>query len=146
MKRATLLFLFFAAACVPAAEPVELRPTTIEEFVERLEADLEAHEWQSILAAADPLYYRARVVDARAAEPNFLAETLGVHGAPNSIQDGEELDWDDFERIEAVDFISPSGSGERYAVSGTATLDDGTVLQIRANVTRVQGRFVLTAP
>lgn len=140
-----LLLPILISACAPATDPGSSRPSTIAEFVERLERDLEAHEWQSILAATDPTLYRTRVVDARTAEPVFIAQTLGIDSAPNSIQEGDTLEWADFDRIENAELAAAARETPPYVINGNLTLEDGALLRVTANATQVQGRFVLTA-
>lgn len=128
-----------------APEPeIRPRPTDLPSFVSLVREDLEEHAWQALLVASDPTYYRAEVVVGNKAEPLYLAELLGLDREGNKIQDGDTLEWDDFNRIKTVTLAPADDESAPFLVLGQATLESGETRSIELLVTTVQGRYVLT--
>jgi hypothetical protein len=140
-----VLVLLSGCALFPRGDPEQTSARTdLTSFTEEVRDAIAIHEWQTILSFSDPLHYRTQVVDLGIDEAQYIAELFGLHQTDNEIQDGDELDWEDLERIESV-LLAPSDAvGPPYVLSGTATLTTGEQLQLRADVTVVQGRLVLT--
>lgn len=140
-------FAALVAGCALVPEPeVEDRanPDDVDGFARQVRENLQDHEWQALLASSNPGYFREQVVENGIPEPWYLARLLGLTDADNNIQSGDELGWDDLDRI-VIATLAPTGSdGPPYHYTGLATLLDGTELSLNAWVSRVQGRFVLT--
>lgn len=142
---AALLALLSSCALIPQSNPDERgRPATMDDFARDLREDLQAHAWQSLLAATDPVFYQDQVVGNGVDEALYLARLFSIAREGNQIQDGEELDWADLDRI-VIATLAPVGDDrDPYRYTGLATLADGQELRLDVWVTTVQGRFVVT--
>lgn len=141
-----LLVLLVAAACRSSPDPPPLTDDpALDAFAREVEADLEAHAWRDLIAAADPDHYRTQVTEHGMPEPQYVAELFGLHRVDNTIKRGQRVEWSDLERIEAVGLeeISTTAGAGRQLV-GTVTLSDGSTLELSAQVDREEGRYVLT--
>ena len=139
----TLALLF--AGCAPNPDPPTLTSADdVGAFVAALEASLEAHAWQEILAVADPNHFHTQVVEMGMSEPQYVAELLGLHRVDNTIEVGEELEWADLARIESAALDPATGSEPPIPVTGTVTLTDGSTLEIMGSITRERQRLLLT--
>lgn len=148
MKRiACLTFVLLLSACalIPQSNPDQRgRPDTMDAFARDVREDLQAHEWQSLLAATDPVYYQQQVVNGGVPEPLYLARLFSIAREGNQIQEGEDLEWADLDRI-LIATLAPTGDEEPpYRYTGQATLESGDELRLDVWVTTVQGRFVIT--
>jgi hypothetical protein len=140
-----LAALFHVGACAPLSNPDpegRTRPEDLGTFAQYVEEDLTAHAWQTLLSSSDPDHYQMRVVDGAVEEPVYLAELFGLHREGNDIQDGEELDWEDLDRIESAS-VAPANAGPPSRLTGSVTLTGGETLEVEVGVREVQGRFVL---
>lgn len=145
LRHALTALLLFHTGCASTPEPPPLTgDPELNAFAREVERNLEAHAWQNVLAVADPSHYRTQVVEHGMPEPQYVAELFGLHRVGNNFERGEQIEWSDLERIQAVEMESLSAAGGPHALTGTLTLVDGSTLQLRAQITRVQGRFVLT--
>lgn len=144
--RAILLLLLIAAACrsSPGPPPLTSEPE-LDAFARQVEADLEAHAWQDLIAAAADDHYRTQVVEHGMAEPQYIAELFGLHRVGNDIKRGQQVEWSDLERIESVELERISTTGARRHLTGTVTLRNRSRLELQAHVARDdEGRYVLT--
>lgn len=142
-----LLFplLILCAACRSTPDPPPLTDDAeLNAFARQVAADLEAHDWQELIAVADPDHYRTQVQEHGMSEPQYVAELFGLHRVGNNIKRGERVEWSDLERIESVALHSLSRTAGGSRVEGTATLGDGSTLSILANVEGEGGDYVLT--
>ena len=122
------------------------RPEDPASFIESIRNDVRQQAWQSILSASDPVAYQDRVVREGIQEEQFIAELFGLDRDDNLIRTGEELVWEDFERIDSITVLSPTDTIPPVQVTGTAFLESGETRQIDAIISLVQGRFVLSLP
>lgn len=146
LRNATAVVLvLFNTGCASAPEqPPLTSDAELNTFVRAVERSLEEHAWQEILAAADPSHYRTQVVEHGMPEPQYVAELFGLHRVDNNIKQGDRIEWSDLERIQSVELNSLSATGPPYALTGTIILADGSTLQLQAQITEAQGRYVLT--
>lgn len=141
---ASLAALLALGACALFSSPNpegRSRPEDVETFVRYVQEDIIAHAWQTLLSSSDPADYRRRVVEGGLEETVYLAELLGLRREGNDIQDGEELEWEDFDRIESASLAVAEDGGSR--VTGTVTLATGETLQVEFEVRQIRDRFVL---
>lgn len=141
----TLLFLLSLPGCrsTPESPPIT-GDAELSAFARQVEADLEAHAWQEILAHAQRSHYGTQVEEHGMSEPQYLAELFGLHRVGNDIKRGQRVEWSDLERIESVRLESVSPSGGDQILTGTVTLRDGSTRALRARIAREGGRLVLT--
>ncbi|MEX2584523.1 MAG: hypothetical protein WD766_14740 [Gemmatimonadota bacterium] len=142
-----LLLIAVPAGCaLISGEPEEepFRAEDLEAFTERIRESFAVHEWQALLAAADPEHYRTQVVELGMDEPQYVAELFGLHTVNNTIQEGDTLEWSDLERTESVSLRPASDEGPPYRLIGTVILENGERLEIDATAIRIRGRFALT--
>ena len=141
------LVLGISAGCalLPGAEPEEpSRPADVEAFARAVRESLQEHEWQTLLSSSNPVTYQERVVQGEMEEPAYLADLLGLSRPGNMIQEGDTLEWADFERITLVTLAPVGDQQPPYRYTGQATLESGESLRLDTNITTVQGRYVLT--
>jgi hypothetical protein len=137
------LLLISACAHLPEAEPLSPNPE-LDSFAREIGRNLEAHQWQSILVGADPDHFRIQVAEGGMGEPQYVAELFGLHRVDNNIRRGDTVAWEDLERIESVDLQQIEQIGDRYRLTGSARLRDGTTLDLQAQILERNGRFRLT--
>jgi hypothetical protein len=135
--------LLWACAHLPEADPLSRNPE-LNSFAREIGRDLEAHQWQSILVAADSDHFRIQVVEGGMGEPQYVAELFGLHHVDNNIRRGDSVAWADLERIESVDLQRIEQVGDRYRLSGSVRLRDGTTLDLQAQILERNGRYRLT--
>lgn len=134
--------VFTSCALLPSPEDDSgSRVTDIETFVERLADQIEMHDWQSILASADPTLYRTQVVDLEIPEPQFVADLLGLG---NLIDESSADSWAELERITMVTLMRAGSPEPPFTITGGAVLEGGETVPVTASAIQVQGRFVLT--
>jgi hypothetical protein len=122
--------LMTGACSIGPREEERTRPESAEAFIAYVREDLQDHQWGTILSASDPAAYQERVVVGRIPEVQFVAELFGLFRPDNTIQEGDELDWPDLERVDSVAFsptfqiFRPGHShyrgGEAAGYAGTA--------------------------
>ena len=140
-----LAALILLPACRSTPEPPPLgEDPALNAFAREVQADLEAHAWEDLIAAAQESHYRTQVVEHGMSEPQYVAELFGLHRVGNTIERGTEIRWADLERIEEVDLTSASTAGSDGTIEGRVRLRDGSTLELRARVTREEGQYVLT--
>ena len=136
-----------ACAAISVGEPSEPgRPEDVEAFAALVREQIEENDWQSLLSASDPQLYQRDVVAGGEEEVIFLASLLGLNQTTNNIRDGDELDWADLDRIDTAALTANASGDPPYRLAGFVMLTGGLEYDIEVWVTRVQGRFVLTAP
>lgn len=133
-----------ACALAPSGSDGPGRPEDVEAFAEFVRERIQENDWQGLLSASDPQLYRREVVVGERAEVEFLADLLGLRQPTNDIQDGDELDWADLDRIETAALTAAPGGEPPYRLGGFVMLADGLEYDIEVWVTEIQGRFVLT--
>lgn len=143
--RSLLVLLLLLPGCrsTPESPPLTDEPE-LAAFARQVEADLEAHAWQDLLAVAQRRHYRTQVEEHGMSEPQYLAELFGLHRVDNDIKRGQRMEWSDLERIESVRLESLSPSGPDRTLRGTVTLRDGTTRRLQARIAREGQRYVLT--
>ncbi|MQA91257.1 MAG: hypothetical protein GEU90_13675 [Gemmatimonas sp.] len=139
-----LVLLWGGCALLPESEPEPRDRRDVEEFTTDIREALTDHEWQTVLSNSDPAHYQAQVVDLEIEEPQYIAELFDLHRADNTIQEGDTLDWPDLDRIQNVDLAPTDTVGPPFGLTGSARLESGEELELRATVTEVRGRLVLT--
>lgn len=146
MKEAltALLMLLCTAGCAPRdPAPVSDNPR-LNSFVQQVARNLETHAWQEILAAADRGHYQTQVTEHGMGEPQYVAELFGLHRVGNNIKRNGVVQWADLERIGSVELEKLTRSGGEHQLTGSVVLEDGTLLQLQAQIVQVQDQFVLT--
>lgn len=143
------LIIGISAGCAlfPSSEPEEpSRPADVEAFARAVRESLQEHEWQTLLSSSNPISYQEQVVRGGKEEPAYLAELLGLNRPGNMIQEGDTLEWSDFDRIALVTLAPVGDQQPPYRYTGQATLEAGELLRLDTYITTVQGRYVLTPP
>jgi hypothetical protein len=138
--------LMTGACSIGPREEERTRPESAEAFIAYVREDLQDHQWGTILSASDPAAYQERVVVGRIPEVQFVAELFGLFRPDNTIQEGDELDWPDLERVDSVAFSPSSDTVPPFRFSGQAILTTGEAKRLDTRVLLVQGRFVLLPP
>lgn len=144
--RVLLLLLLLGTACRSSPEPpppLSDRPE-LNAFAREVEAAIERHAWRDVIAAASPEHYRTQVTEHGMPEAQYVAELFGLHRVDNSIKRGQRVEWSDLERVEDVELERITTIGPDRQLVGTVTLRDGTTLELRAQITREEGEYVLT--
>lgn len=132
-------------ALLPRSEPEgPSRPADVEAFARAVRESLQEHEWQTLLSSSNPATYQEQVVRGGMQEPAYLAGLMGMSRPGNAIQEGETLEWADFERITLVSLAPVGDQQPPYRYTGQATLESGESLRLDTYITTVQGRYVLT--
>ena len=137
------LLLTVGCATAPEPDPISSDPE-LNRFARTVEQELERHAWQSLIDRAERSHYRTKVVEHGMSEPHYLAEIFGLHRVGNDISRGDRFAWADLERIRSVEFPEVRRTGSRELLIGTVTLDDGSTLELQAQITRQDGRYILT--
>lgn len=145
--RLLALTALFATGCALLPPPQEEGggpPQSTADFAELVRESIQENRWQTLLAASDPLLYEEQVVDSGVPEIRYLVRLLGLDGADNTIQEGDELEWADLDRITLATLAPVGQDTTPRRFTGLATVESGEQLRLDVWVTRVQGRFVLT--
>lgn len=140
-----LLALPPAAGCAHTPRPPAVSGVAaLDTFVWEVAQSLETHDWQFVLASADPEQYGTQVVELGMGEPQYVAELFGMHHVDNNIKRGDVVTWADLERIGTVTIYEVEQSGEAYRLHGDVQLSDGTSLRLQAGIQEQGGRYRLT--
>ncbi len=140
-----LLLVGATSGCAPRLRSPAFADTPeLNAFAREIERSLEAHDWPSLLAAADPDHYRIQAVEGGMGEPQYVAELFGLHRVDNNIKRGDTVTWSDLERIESVTLQQVQPTGDRYRLRGHVRLTDGATLELLAQILEQRGRYRLT--
>lgn len=119
-------------------------PDPLAQTLETIEANIELHEWLSLLDLAEP-NHRKTQLDLGMKHAQYIAELLGLNYEGNSIA-GEDnvVGQDDLSQIRQVEWKRRKHEAEWISVMGTVTMSDGEVLLLEINLLKSDGGYVLT--
>ncbi|MDX1583132.1 MAG: hypothetical protein R3338_05970 [Thermoanaerobaculia bacterium] len=145
-KLSTILLLIAGLACTSGFDPgpAAADDPALSSFLDEIEVSLENHRWERILADADPEHYETQVEDLGMPEPQYVAELFGLHSVDNNIESGERPSWEDLEQIESVSWTAVDRANDRIHVRGTATLRDGSELDLHTVLVWIDEELWLT--
>ncbi|MEM1296340.1 MAG: hypothetical protein AAGH89_13315 [Verrucomicrobiota bacterium] len=121
--------LFFSSSLV-----AQETPDPLAETLETIEANIELHEWLSLLDLAEP-NHRQTQLGMGMKHAQYIAELLGLNYEGNSIA-GEDkvVGQDDLSQIRQVEWKRRKYEAEWISVMGTVTMSDGEVLLLEINL------------
>lgn len=136
--------LLLASSCATRDGATLTDDPALSSFLERIGTHLENHQWDAVIDQADPDHYRTQVQEVGLSEPQYIAELFGLHSPGNNIETGERPSRADLERIDTVEWTDVERSGDRIRAVGTARLNDGTSMNLQAQIVERDGDFRLT--
>ncbi|CAN5617887.1 hypothetical protein BH23BAC4_BH23BAC4_11770 [soil metagenome] len=137
--------MIILAACTPRLGNVGLSDDpALNAFARQVQQVILAHDWEAVVARAEPGHYESQVGSLGMGEPQYVAELFGWNTVGNSVAGEGPITWADLERIREVALDAAVPVNGEYELQGTVRLDDGSRRDLRARITRTQTGFALT--
>lgn len=121
--------------------PTTHAPMTEAKFLDGIVAAVGAHDWKSLLGMFDPLNRETQRGIGVTSDAQYIAEGLGLHMVDNSLP-GDITKQKTLDQIQYVTLHKPDPSVNAFA--GTATLKDGTVLNVSFGYEQTKSGFQIT--
>lgn len=101
-------------------------------YLQKLEAHIESHDWESVLDMADRKHYRMQVVEFGIGHDQYIKELIGIHMGNDLAPDKDsKSEYPSCDRITDVTFDTWSKQGRSLVIQGTITDNESNELQLR---------------